>query len=94
MKKYFIWAIITLVLFLAVVDLGFADNTSVSFAVGCSIPVMPGLNAPLIEESKLKPQTDAIVEQKVEAKKEDKENPEELVQEDDPAVMVKTFYSR
>ena len=55
---------------------------------------MPGLNAPLIEENKLKPQTDAIVEQKAEAKKEDKENAQELIQEDDSVVMVKTFYSR
>ena len=94
MKKDFICVIITVVLFLSVADLGFTDNTSASFPVSCSIPLMPGLNAPLIEKNELKPQTDAMVEQKAEVKKEDKENPQELIQEDDYAVMVKTFYSR
>lgn len=79
---------------------------SVSLTMSCTIPAVPGLNAPFIEKetTKIQPPVSPVIEQQImplEAQPETpamiqedgqstKENPEETAQ----IVMVKTFYSR
>lgn len=76
-----------------------------SLSVSCTIPAIPGLNVPLIEEETLKTQADTAREEKVELQIETTEQPPQTIQEDTPKeqltdqeqnalVMVKTFYSR
>lgn len=80
-------------------------GTNASFAVSFTIPVMPGINAPLIEEDKIKTQEEASLEQTAKAQEEKQESSPELIQQDEqqkeiiangqqPEMLVKTLYSR
>lgn len=71
-------------------------QTTSSVAVSFTIPVMPGLNAPLIEENKtVKPQPTAAAQQNVEPQKETKNSTPALIQtEKQEEKIVKTYYSR
>ena len=68
------------------------DN--VSFSVSCTIPAIPGVNAPpFLEERTATPQVQQIVEQKAKEKPEEtKAEAPAMIQEDN--VAVKTIYPR
>ena len=85
-------------------DLAQAGN-SLSLSMSCTIPAIPGVNVPLIEEETLKPRVDTAKQEKVEPTEEPKPQAPSLIQEDAPEdktinegqnelVMVKTVYGR
>jgi len=86
---------IGLAILLILAGKSFAQTTS-SVTVSFTIPVMPGLNAPLIEENKtVKPQPEATTQQNVEPQKETKNSTPALIQtEKQEEKIVKTYYSR
>lgn len=67
---------------------------SLSLAVSCSIPAVPGLNVPLIEEetTRTEPEQNTII--KNEIKEESKEQMPVMLVQEDTAKTVKTIYSR
>jgi hypothetical protein len=80
-------------------------GNSASITVSCVIPLMPGLNAPLIEENELRAQADTKAEQKIETQKENPETAPEMIQQDTQKetvsitdkktpMIVKTYYCR
>jgi hypothetical protein len=88
---------------LSFVNMVFAGE-SITIPVSCSIPVVPGLNAPLIEQESTNTNTDNDATMPVEQKEESQTVPamqqeEEgkeiiLAEEKTAAVIVKTSYSR
>lgn len=98
MKKLFINCFCALLVSLLFVDMAFAGGTF-SFAVSCTVPAIPGVNAPLIEEEAIKPKEVLQETQKAEAKKDEEqifETEEEQItnKTKQPMVMVKTIYDR
>ncbi|RKY32285.1 MAG: hypothetical protein DRP74_02935 [Candidatus Omnitrophota bacterium] len=96
--------IVGLIIFGFLTAPGWAGN-SAKVKVSCRIPVIPGLNAPLIEEEKReKRQASETVTEQAQLPEEEKyvpsEEPEEKIQEEqlikqrDTTVIVKTIYSR
>jgi len=82
-----------------------AAETSASFGVTCSIPVMPGINAPLIEKQEVVMQVDSDKKQVaaaeeagtaiIPAEPQEKIEEEKITgKEEQPIVIVKTIYSR
>lgn len=65
---------------------------SLSFTISCTIPAIPGLNAPLIEEktSEIQMNDTAAIEMKVQ--QESELDTQEIIQED--RETVQTVYSR
>lgn len=101
MKRSFL---IGLLILLFLTDMAQAGG-GLSLSVSLTIPAIPGLNVPLIEEETLKTGGNTAREEKVESQKETTEQPPQTIQEDTPngqstdgeqntLVMVKTFYSR
>jgi len=77
----------------------------ISLSISCTIPAIPGVNVPLIEEETLKTQTDTHIAQKTEPQKETQSETPTMIQEDNQEekligeeqnslVLVKTLYSR
>jgi hypothetical protein len=77
----------------------------ISLSVSCTIPAIPGLNAPLIEEETVKTEADTPAESNPDAQKPPLPEASQTIQQDDQkkelsyqgqksAVIVKTFYSR
>lgn len=93
-----------LMLLLCFADTSFAE-TNASFAVSFTIPVMPGINAPLLDQDK-SPQTQAPLntQQNVETKKETESQAPTLLENEkqeeskEPGqtsqILVKTLYPR
>jgi hypothetical protein len=72
-------------------------QTSASVSVSFTIPVMPGLNAPLMEREEAKAEPQKQAEENGVAAQEENVTPEpQLIQQDSEGekVLVKTFYSR
>ncbi|MCX5697466.1 MAG: hypothetical protein NTU54_05820 [Candidatus Omnitrophica bacterium] len=77
---------IALLIVLCFADLIRAED-HVTLTVTCSIPAVPGLNAPLVEEQKTSNE-----KQQTQAAKDNKKTQETVVQESDgPHAIVKTF---
>lgn len=91
MKRNFIISAIISLLLAGVACAG--DNLSLS--ISCTIPAIPGLNAPLIEEETLKvesqkeiqPQSPTMIQQ-------DNQEEKLMYEEQNSLVLVKTIYSR
>ncbi len=80
---------IALLIVLCFADIIRAED-HVTLTVTCSIPAVPGLNAPLVEEQKYD-----NAQQKAQGAKDNKKAQETVVQETDgPHAIVKTFYAR
>ena len=103
-NRELIKSLAALIMVLSMAGLAVAGSTA-SLTVSCTIPVMPGLNAPLIEQDALKTQANAKAERKIETQQElvqdgatlpqQDTNREEVVTEDgNSAIIVKTYYSR
>lgn len=68
------------------------SDDHVTLKVSCSIPAVPGLNAPLVEEAKPVKQAD---EKQQTVRNEQKQQEETVVEEKDgDRAIVKTFYAR
>lgn len=82
-----------LVIVLSTVGTSQAEN-SFSLSVSCSIPAVPGLNVPLIEEetTRTEPEQNAIIRNEI--KEEAKEQMPAMLAQEDTAKTVKTIYSR
>ena len=104
MKNLLVGPAVALAIVLAMAGLALAGSTA-SVTVSCSIPVMPGLNAPLIEEEGIKTQENINAKQKIAAQKEtpqesialpqqDIDKEEKIVEGGNSAMAVKTYYSR
>lgn len=96
MRKIIIELIACLITIPCAAGVVFAE-TSACVTVTFSIPVMPGLNAPLIEEEEIKaePQKQSGEKETVPAQETALQEPQ-LIQQDaqDGKVLVKTFYNR
>ena len=91
-NKLFIKLMIALLIIATGWDVSWAE--SLSFSVSCTIPAIPGVNAPPFPEEKTAtPQVQQIVEQKAKEKPEEtKAEAPAMIQED--SVDVKTIYPR
>ena len=105
MKNMWLNLIMGVIFLLSLADIVLAgDNLSMS--ISCTIPAIPGLNAPLIEEETSKTDMDVPVQSKTESQTEvqspapamiEQDTQEEkVIQEEDQKslVMLKTIYSR
>lgn len=96
MKKLVVELIACLIMISCAAGVSFAQ-TSASVTVSFTIPVMPGLNAPLIEKEEIKAEPQKLSEEKEAAPTQETALQEpQLIQQDaqDEKVIVKTFYSR
>ncbi len=102
MKKILMILLVSLIGICAVAQIAFAGN-SVSFAVSCSIPAVPGLNAPPYVQDKTirveEPYTQQIKTQepqetKIETIQETTEKQTELADGKTASVEVETVYLR
>jgi hypothetical protein len=96
--------LICLAMFFAFSGVGLAETSS-SVTVSFTIPVMPGLNAPLIEENKTVDQQIAAKQENAQAQQEiqtssppliqtEKQEEKTVAKGESSQVMVKTIYSR
>ena len=103
MRKILRESIIGLMILLNIVSVARAE--SISLSMSCTIPAIPGVNAPLIEQEKPQAKTDNPAQLTVSAKQETQPQTATLIQQDtkieketsqteNSLVMVKTFYSR
>lgn len=97
---------IALMLILSLVNTVKAE--SISLSVTCRIPAIPGVNAPLIEEEKIKAEPTKTTQEEIKIKNEPKEETKTqapaMIQEDkeetisaegnDSQLIVKTIYAR
>ena len=92
MKKIFP---IVLIVLLFLTDAAQAGD-GLSLSISCTIPAIPGVNAPLIEEETLKTQADDSTVQSQPPVMLEEDSKEEKVtnEEQNPLAMVKTIYSR
>jgi hypothetical protein len=98
MKQFLKIFSLGLIIGLVFVDAAFAGGTF-SFSVSCTVPAIPGVNAPLIEEETVKPKEVLQQTQKTEANKLEKpitETKEEQITDktQQPMIIVKTVYDR
>jgi hypothetical protein len=104
MKNLLVESAVALAIVLSMAGLALAGSTA-SVTVSCSIPIMPGLNAPLIEEEGVKTQENINTQEKISAQKEtpqesialpqqDINKEEKIVEGGNSAMAVKTYYSR
>ena len=94
---------VSFMLLLALVDVALAGE-GVSLSISCTIPAIPGVNAPLIEEQKPQIKTDTPTQPTAAAVKEEtlqqapamiqQDNQKETSENQATLVMVKTLYSR
>lgn len=93
LKRY----IIGLGILLSLVNAAFAGD-SISFSVSCTIPAIPGVNAPPFPEEKtVKTETATTVQQETKTNQEEpKTESPSMIQEDtvERTKLVKTIYSR
>lgn len=104
MKNSFIYkSVIAFVILLSIFGVSIAgDNASIS--VSCSIPVVPGLNAPSIEEKIIESNATTTARQDIEIKKDPQKQEPTIIQESSEkilladgntsSVIVQTIYSR
>lgn len=105
MKKNLKKLIIGLMIFISItIGAAFAGD-SFTIAVSCTIPAIPGVNAPLIEEEISKTDTQATAPQEVNLQKETSQPASETIQQavqeekvitsgQKPTMIVKTIYDR
>jgi hypothetical protein len=93
MKEYILGV---LIMAFCLGGLAYAGDSS-SLAVSCTIPIIPGVNAPLLEQEQLQSSAER------ENKEPISEESQEIIQQDSkatvastshPQVLVKTFYAR
>lgn len=89
MKNLFANIISSLMIIMILSSMAFAEDKA-AIRASCSIPAIPGLNAPLIEEKSVKSQTSAP---QPAAQQEEKEEII-LAEAKSNTVIVQTFYSR
>lgn len=96
--------LIGLTILLSMLDMSWADTTT-SVAVSFTIPVMPGLNAPLVEDETVAIPANTNEQKKLETFSENSETTPALIQQDtqkealtakeeQTTKMVKTIYTR
>lgn len=104
MKKTLLFVSLLIVLAFLSANTVFAGD-SLSLSISCTIPAIPGLNAPLIEEETSRIETGTSAQQKPESGKETQPQTPALIQQDTQEekiisegqkslVTVKTLYSR
>lgn len=106
MKKIRIISIIGLIIWPSLANLVFAGD-NLSIPISCTIPAIPGVNAPLIEEETFKTKVDTPQPPKVESQQEtqpqtksppmiqEDSQKKKIINEDQKSlVIVKTIYSR
>jgi hypothetical protein len=82
-------SIIALIFLLVLLDLANAGDTA-SFAVSCTIPVIPGVNTPLLlEEEKIQVRDTAEQQQEI-----IQQSSQAISTNAESQVIVKTFYAR
>lgn len=97
-------SMVGLIIVLSVVKLSLADD-SFSVAVSCSIPAIPGVNAPPFETGRLETQVNTVTSETAEPQKENGGERALLIEEDTQkeqitgknqktTIIVKTLYSR
>ena len=65
---------------------------AISLSVSCTIPAIPGVNAPLVEEEAVSQAGEQATEQTPELTQED--SLQEVDSQDQPLLIVRTIYSR
>ncbi len=88
MKKILI---IGLIILLSLMNVAIAGD-SLSFTISCTIPAIPGLNAPLIEEKASETQMNDTTAREMKVQQENELDTQEIIQED--RETVQTIYSR
>jgi|GEM_PF-5832923 len=81
MKKTFLALILA---FCCAYTLAHASDTS-SLPVSCTIPAIPGVNTPLLEQEQVNPETEELIQQDAQAAS---------VSVTSAQVLVKTYYAR
>ena len=97
MKKILCNAAVFIILFCAFTNATLAGNTGYSIPVSCTIPAIPGINAPLLEEETVASgsQFSAMQEGQIQESQERALEKEQVTTSGDNTVVVtKTFYSR
>jgi len=93
-----------LIILISTVNISLAGD-SISIAVSCSIPAIPGVNVPMIEEASVRTDQDQVAQKEIKAQEETKEEapqavspaPEKemlLTEEKTNSVIMQTLYSR
>ncbi|MCM8795776.1 MAG: hypothetical protein NC928_03735 [Candidatus Omnitrophica bacterium] len=90
--------LIGLIIFLTISDLGFTGD-SLTFSVSCSIPAIPGVNAPPFSEGRIEQKENTSVQQETKIQEKDQEKEPKsplMIQEENPeeTKLVRTIYSR
>lgn len=104
MKKILKNSLLVLMLILSLQE-GVKAQDAATLSVSCTIPAIPGVNAPaLIEEETIKEKSDILIRQGAEKQEERKESHPAMIQEDSEKsasfggkaglIVVKTVYSR
>lgn len=99
-RKFIIGVIISLLL----TGVAYAGDT-LSLSISCTIPAIPGVNAPLIEEETLTTKEDPNIKEKIESQEAIQPQSPAMIQQDNQEeklmyggqnslVLVKTIYSR
>jgi len=98
MKKILYKVTVFIILFGVFANTTLAGNTSYSITVSCTIPAIPGINVPLLEEETVTtgPQiASAMQEGALQESQEQSLEKEQLATLQDGTLMItKTFYSR
>jgi len=104
MERVWKKSIINLIIWLSLANVAFAGD-SLTLSVSCTIPAIPGLNAPLIEEETIKTEEHTPEQPKSESQKEAQPQLPPLIEQDNQQekiisegqkkqIIVKTIYSR
>lgn len=104
MKKTSTFVLVLIVLAFLFTNVALAGD-SLSFSISCTIPAIPGVNAPLIEEEKTQAKQDTPIQAKSEPQKETQTQAPTMILQDtqeekinsegqNSLVIVKTIYSR
>ena len=104
MKRIRMISMLGLIIWLCLANLVFAGD-NLSIPISCTIPAIPGVNVPLIEEETFKTKTDTPQQPKVESQQETQPQTPAMIQEDTQGemvisedqkslIIVKTIYSR
>lgn len=94
MKKIATKTVFFIILLLIFSYDGFCED-SVSINVSCTVPAIPGINAPLLEtENQVAEPENPEYTLQNDQQSGKNEQPMPLIQEDDQTMLVKTFYPR
>jgi len=104
MKKRLILLAIAITLSLVYINVGLTQD-NISLSISCTIPAIPGVNAPLIEEESIKTEADISTPSSPRFQKDADSQDPELIQQDLPQeeqgnkgqpsiVVLRTIYSR